>query len=235
MKLHKALPDDAYASFVELRKYRNIGSYSFIQLGKALLKIRREKMYKLLGYTTFASFLADPDVAIPRQTAYLYMLVVSFYLDGEKVPEEDIVEIELTRLRDLIPIIRNGGDPAEWISKAYSLSKKDLIDEMRAYWGKEPLQEQGAIPEDEEVVVVSNYVDAVKAAPCCVCDARPVDFHHFPKTKGAGADSQRGIPLCRGCHIQMHSHPKEFLWENRVKIFDWFYRLLISDVPVEEN
>lgn len=243
MKITKSLPDDAFAAYTEVRKYKNIGNYSYIQLGKALLTIKREKLYKAMGHPSYTSFLADPDVAIPRPTAYLYTLLVEFYLEHLKVEEDDIIEIDITRLRDLIPILRTGDETASmvdiWISKAASLSRKDFINEMREFHGRDPMPElDPAEPMEEggEAIIIADtpYLQIVKASPCCACWKTPVDAHHFPKTTGAGGGDQRVIPLCRECHIKFHSHPKEFFWENKNNIMEWFYRFVFQVCEPEE-
>ena len=246
MKITKSLPDDAFAAYTEVRKYKNIGNYSYIQLGKALLTIKREKLYKAMGHPSYTSFLADPDVAIPRPTAYLYTSLVEFYLEHLKVEEDDIIEVDITRLRDLIPILRTGDETASmvdvWISKAASLSRKDFINEMREFQGRDPMPEldspepegEGGMGGEGLIIAASPYLTIVKASPCCACWKTPVDAHHFPKTRGAGGSDQRVIPLCRECHIKFHSHPKEFFWENKNNIMEWFYRFVFQGCMTEE-
>lgn len=239
MKITSSLSDEAFAAYSEVRKYKNIGNYSAIQLGKSLLDIQKRKLYKAMGHPTLASFLADPDVAIPRPTAYLYKSLVDFYLNHLGVEEDDIIEVDITRLRDLLPVLRpcEKGAPMieQWIAKAATLSKKDFVDELREHFGREPLGTLPAMEDADETISETPYVSRAKVAACCVCGNRPVDFHHFPKTKGAGAEDERGIPLCRGCHIQFHAHPKDFFWMNRNNIMEWFYKLILPGSNNERN
>ncbi len=80
------------------------------------------------------------------------------------------------------------------------------------------------IPVNTQGITKEEYYDHVTAdIRCCVCSTEHAEPHHFPKSKGAGGDDWKAIPLCRRCHTIAHDDPIEFFWTYRVKIFDWFY------------
>jgi len=223
--------------FGELKKFHCMLNYSYIHAGDILDQILSTKAYTSLGHKSFASFLSDPEYGFPKSTAYLYIMVYRFYCLELGMTEEELMGIDITRLRDLVPVIRKYPDTkGEWIDKAKALGKIDFINEIRNSKKLPDLDFMPPMPDEEEVLVVtSTYTELCKAAPCAICGKRPVDFHHFPRTRGAGADDDKVIPLCRSCHIEFHQHPKEMLWTYREKIFDWFYKIMFGLLGIKET
>lgn len=235
----------------ELRKFKYMMNHSFVQAGRVLCELKKDKLYKYMGYKSMTEFLADPEYGMAKATAYLYMALYEFYVVKHSLQDDQLMDIDIVRLRAMLPVIRAGGDLDEWLIKARVLGKGDFFSEVNEASGRAPTDIRPAMPdEDEETVIDTTYLQIVKGSPCCVCDTRPVDAHHFPRTKGAGNHEDRTIPLCRGCHIAFHQDPKAFFWTNRNKIMDWFYDTIeilleeakliaredtdISDIPVSE-
>ena len=229
--------DEAYQLAQELKQFRLIVGRTYIHLGEWLEEILRTKAYKKLEYKSFAAFLADPDYGMPKSTAYLYLHVYKFYCQHLGLAKEDVADIDIVRLRDLMPLLRKDKSQyEEWIDKAKSLGKVDFINELRHARGLDAMEIVPASPDENEVVVVrSNYTELCRASECIICGKRPVDFHHFPKTKGAGADDDKVIPLCRWCHTQFHQAPKEMLWEHRNKVFGWFYGVIFGLLGIKDG
>lgn len=48
------------------------------------------------------------------------------------------------------------------------------------------------------------YIKFIKSHSCEVCGDSSVDAHHV-QTRGAGGSDYACIPLCRNCHIKLHS------------------------------
>lgn len=235
----------------ELRKFKYILNHSFIQAGKLLCLIKKDKRYKDMDFKSMTEFLADPEYGMAKATAYLYMALYEYYIEERGLAEEEIMDLEIVRLRAMLPILRAGGDLNEWLAKARALGKGDFYADVSDASGRTPSDILPAMPDEDECDVISStYLEIVKGSPCCICEKRPVDAHHFPRTKGAGSQEDRTIPLCRGCHIAFHQDPKNFFWQNRVKIMDFLYDTIdilikeiqgggetntdISDIPVPE-
>lgn len=229
--------DNAYALVEELKQFKTIIGRSNIHLGELLSEILGSKAYKKLGFKSFAAFLSDPDYGMPKSTAYLYLHVYKFYCGLLEMDKTEVSDIDIVRLRDLMPIIRKDTDKAqEWLDKAKSLGKVDFLNEIRHAKGLDSLEIIPASPDENEVVVVrSSYTELARASECVICGKRPVDFHHFPKTRGAGADDDKVIPLCRWCHTSFHQAPREMLWEHRVKVFDWFYKVIFGLLGIKDD
>jgi len=217
----------------ELRKFKYMMNHSYVHAGRLLCEIKKDKRYKDMDFRSMTEFLADPEYGMSKATAYLYMAIYEYFIVKRGLGDEDIMDIDLVRMRAILPIVKGGADLNEWITKARVLGKGDFWAEVSEATGKRATDILPAMPdEDEETVIDNTYVQIVKGSSCCVCDRRPVDAHHFPSTRGAGALEERVIPLCRGCHISYHNAPKDFFWQNKNKIIDWFYNLI--DILIKE-
>lgn len=219
----------AWENKEELVFHRKEVQYNFLHLAR-LLKLNRDKSYyKLLGYDSFEEFLADPELAFRKSTAY--MLIGHFELYVEKLhrQNEELADVGSRRLTIIRPVVEL--DPDTWMANAKAMSKSDLSNEVRQAQGLPevipPRQEQPKSVAPCRFYTPESYIKYVKSEPCCVCEKSPVDPAHFPRTKGAGADEWKVLPLCRVCHSQQHDGGKDWLWGNRVKLFDYFYNLII--------
>ena len=223
----------AHEVFTEIKKHTYCVSYSYIELGALLLRVQREKLYKDLDHKSYASFLSDPDVCIPRSTAYLYTLIYKFYIEQLGLDPSDITGIEISRLRDLIGIyggLHDGEAVTEWLAKARTLGRIDFINEVRKAKGLPdmPLMEKPSAPGPDEAVLI-KYVDLVKGGTCIICGKTPVDAHHFPQTAAQTDDDRKVIPLCREHHAYAHGAGIDtFIGENMKAIFDWFYSQVLE-------
>jgi len=227
--------DEARALAEELKQFKLMMNYSCIRAGEILERILSTKAYKKLDYKSFTAFLADPDYGMPKSTAYLYLHLYRFYVKELGLDRDSLSDIDVVRLRDMIAIIKKEPERKEdWLAMARTLGKGDFINELRHAKGLDSFEIMPPSPDETEVVVVrTDYSELCRASECIICGKRPVDFHHFPRTKGAGADDDKVIPLCRWCHSSFHQDPKAMLWEHRVKIFDWFYGIIFGLLGVK--
>lgn len=67
---------------------------------------------------------------------------------------------------------------------------------------------------EEQFSVANGYHRHVMEQPCAACGSYDADIRsdpaHVGKTRGAGAKSDRVLPLCRDCHLWEHAEPGEF-------------------------
>jgi hypothetical protein len=235
--------DRAHENYRELCFRKSEIETGFLVMARLLKENRDQGYWKLLGYDSFEIFLADPDLAFKRSTAYNLIRHTELYENELGIPEELLVSIGSRRLQIIAPVVKD--DPAEWLNKAQALSKSDLMVEVhdaQVLAGK--LKQRAGAEEGLDVSRVSSFlppmsllprhtpstwIDMVKKGGCCVCGNTPVDVAHFPRTKGAGGKDHHVIPLCRFCHTEQHNGGKDWLWENRVAIFGWFYGKLMEE------
>lgn len=52
-------------------------------------------------------------------------------------------------------------------------------------------------------MIPEDYLNIVRAQPCCVCPARPPSDPHHTKSRGAGGLDGGAIPMCRHHHIEI--------------------------------
>lgn len=43
---------------------------------------------------------------------------------------------------------------------------------------------------------------------CVICGAMAEDWHHQPFGADKSDELEKGVALCHGCHMDLHSHPK---------------------------
>jgi hypothetical protein len=101
---------EAYALYEELKTKLVQHGYVFLRVGKILKQIRDEELYKHIGdggNDSFSQFLASPEIAIKRPTAYLYIRVYEFYIELMQFSEEKVVAIPAYKLFRLLPLLKD--------------------------------------------------------------------------------------------------------------------------------
>jgi len=144
--------------FGDLKKWIQVSSLSYLKLGFLLKKIRDEKLYELLGegspeYENFGNFLKMPEIDIPLRKAYYFMEIWTKFVEQLKFSPEELSEISWTRLRELIPIIRQE-NKEDLISDAKTLSHSDLtvkIKQLKSGWNADD------ICDHKEVACITFY------------------------------------------------------------------------------
>ena len=209
----EAVALEAWENRQAILRYHGEVKRGFVALARLLKENRDKAYYKLLGHDSFEEFLADPELAFRRSTAFMLISHYELYIEHLKLAEDDIAAIGSRRLSIIKPVVE--ADPERWLANAREMSKSDLVNEVRQARG---LPELSVLPEileekktvDAPATVFSSptrYVKYVKSSPCCVCGnvgGGAVDPAHFPKTAGAGGKAWHVIPLCRECHTAYH-------------------------------
>jgi len=110
-------------------KVENVVLVCTFELGKLLKQMRDERLYEQLGYETFLTYLAEPDISFSQASAYNAIKLYETY--EVKLNKRDSLDgIPTRRLISLLPVIdeKNADD---WISKARALSATDLRLELQ--------------------------------------------------------------------------------------------------------
>ena len=100
----------------------------FMQLGKELAEFDEMQGWQVLGYSSFAAYLADPDVDISPRTAYRIIRVHKMVTQYEVLPPVAI-DVGSTKL-DMLASHVNEKNLEELLNKASALSRKDLKAEL---------------------------------------------------------------------------------------------------------
>lgn len=221
-------PEKAHELAKRIKECRKEVAMRFLELGKLFKEVRDEELYKELDCESFTEFIADPEISFSRSTVYSFIEIYEKYTLRLKVSQEYLLDIGHGKLRIINPVVEE--NPDEWLGKARALSRSDLISEVREHQGIKPsfslpITLEG-YPYAPDLASHDSYLEWVRKSPCIICERKEAFPHHFPRTKGAGAEEWKVIPLCVPCHSEAHQNPKEWLWGNRIQIFDYFYGLV---------
>jgi len=209
---------------------------NLIELGRLFKEVRDGKLYKLLGADSFKEYCGFPEISFGRSTIYSFIYVYELFILKLKYSPDYLSKIGHRKLQIISSAVTSelGKDLEDtdfWLDNAEVLSESDLINAVRSFQGKPemlPLPKE----EDSEKYYKFNrtgYVEFVAKSPCIIHPERSsTESAHFPRTKKRGAEYWEVIPLCHECHDETHRDTYDFLWLNKVKIFKWFYKLLIG-------
>jgi len=122
--------NDAHARHLRLVDLRNMGETIFLELGRELFEFERDKCYQVLGYASFNSYLADPDIDISPRTAYRLKSVYKKYILDLALPPATLVGAGYTKLSMISSQVDEDNVDA-WLVKAGTLSRADIIKELK--------------------------------------------------------------------------------------------------------
>jgi len=213
---------------------RNDTALNVLKLGALLKVVRDEELYLLSDHETFAAFLADPLIGFKRATVYYWIHMYEFYVIENQINPADIAKLPMSNLQVVLPMIKEHPEELqEWMAKAESLGRKDLIDEVRERRHLPPLEiKVSDTTVDEPLMKYDDYLAFVKAHPCILHPTKKIGYggHHFPRTKGHGGKEHdwKRIPLCPECHSLYHSDPVDFTLTYLNQIMDYFYAVILK-------
>jgi hypothetical protein len=204
-------------------------------MAKLLVRVRDEKLYRVLDYHTFESYLGS--ISAEGTRGWLYKLIRAWEVFSQKmeIPDQTLIAIGPSKLDILAPMsaamMLDEHHKAEWIGKAAELSKSDLIQEVRHCQGKPPMISSPAVAQPghlSDLLKYKSYTEYVKDRLCMVCGAGEVDVHHWPLTKGAGANDEYVVPLCRSCHTEFHANPLKWLNDYKRQWGEYLFGLILK-------
>jgi hypothetical protein len=107
-------------------------------MGAILNEIKDNEYWRLMGYQTFRSYIADPEIGIKQSSAYHAMKLVSTF------SLEETEGVEYSKLITIVPHITDDNRD-DLLEKARSLSRSDLQKELTP--GDEPIQRMDMMPD----------------------------------------------------------------------------------------
>lgn len=123
------LGDKAYAYHKDVILCKQALTKNFLSLASRLYAIKMEKLYEVLDYPSFASYLASPEISISTTTAYSLIDIHRTFLLDLKVKETALIPIGRTKLERILPVV-SPENYEDWLYKAESLSASDLTKEV---------------------------------------------------------------------------------------------------------
>lgn len=203
---------------------------NLLELGKLFKAMRDDKLYKLLGASTFTEYCGFPEIHYARPTIYSFIGIYERYVLKLKITTPRLLQIGHRMLQIINPVVEE--DPDFWLDNAEVLSESDLINAVRGFQDKPPMMPKPKEEENEDKCVYpfsfKEYLDFIRSHPCIICKNEESEAAHFPRSMGAGANEVECIPLCRACHSEYHQDSFDFLYLYKDKIFQYFYNLFIK-------
>jgi hypothetical protein len=103
----------------------------FLQLGKVLHLIDRAKIYKYLGYETFSAYIAQPELAMSRATAYRCMGAYETFVEKGILSDTEVTAIGITKVSMISrfwddDVKMTDDERQDWIAAARTNSVGDL-------------------------------------------------------------------------------------------------------------
>jgi hypothetical protein len=122
--------DEAYQIDKEIRKLKKMVEASGLVMGKLLYEINEKALYHQLGYSTFEEYIADPEIAFSRATAYNLKKIYKQWMVDYGYELEELEDIGYERLLEAGKVATKE-NKEEWLHKAKTLSRSDLLLEVR--------------------------------------------------------------------------------------------------------
>lgn len=211
-----------------------ITASNLLELGRLFKTVRDEKLYRLLGASTFGEYCGFPEISFGRSTIYSFIKIYEKYSLLLKADKKLLITIGHRKLQIINPVVEE--DPDFWLDNANVLSESDLINAVRGFQGKPKMMPKPRETESVYPFSFEEYKEFVVNHPCIVCDnPPPSDPAHFPTTRGAGAPDDHIIPLCRKCHRQEDDDGFDFLWLHKDKICTYFFNMMKSCYALLSN
>lgn len=109
----------------------------FLILGERFYQIKKDKLYKkILGETaSWSEFLAQPEIMLSRNEVYNLVRVHKKYVIEHGLQIDELSQIPLSRLLEMIPVIKSKFDIEDWFFRAKTLSPSDFTKELRIMKG----------------------------------------------------------------------------------------------------
>ena len=134
----------------------------FRKLGGYLKLVNDNKLYKEKGCETFNEYIAMPELAFERSTAYAIIGVYEDYIESGLSESLDISGIGYYKL-DRIRQFKDDEDFKEWIAKARENSLSDLNAEIKIAKGN---KEGTHIAKKEEAIIPDKEIINIMCPHC---------------------------------------------------------------------
>lgn len=111
----------------DLKKSINGG---FLELARLLYENKLNQYHSELGYDSFESYLAQPELGFDRTSIFRLIRIYETLILKYKVPPAELLGTDYTKLDQILPILTDS-NLTEWVDKAKELSRSDLQAEIK--------------------------------------------------------------------------------------------------------
>ena len=127
----------------KILKLKRVAALSWLELGKQLFLVEKNKDYIGLGFESMNAYLLAPEsvggIDLTKTWALDFKCNYEKFVNELGRPGDHIALLEPSKLRYIRPIVDNK-NVEEWLNKAKSLSRSDLIEEIKELNPPTPLQ-----------------------------------------------------------------------------------------------
>ncbi len=105
---------------------------NFIQIAKNLWEVFREQLWEPLKFNNFEEYLYSPEIDLSKGVGY-GLKSLGLYLEEGLIDEDWAMKVGTSKVRTLLPKLKEGEDVQEWMNKAEALTNLDLQDEVAGH------------------------------------------------------------------------------------------------------
>ena len=121
--------DQAHENYTKICSLRHSINNGFWVLVEELKKCRESKLWAVLGYDTFASYLAQPEIDFHEHTVDNWITTYNRIKEYHLLPQCGSIEMAVSRLAIVAPHLTKE-NATDLLYKAKTLSRSDLIKEV---------------------------------------------------------------------------------------------------------
>jgi hypothetical protein len=117
---------------------------NYMALAAILYRLQKKELYrKKFGYENFKVFI---DEKIPNcgHRKGLYLVGIFKFVRDFGVPSDALRDLAWSKLKEIVPILRNGADIKEWVEKARELNFAQLQEAVRKFRAEDKGQLEAA-------------------------------------------------------------------------------------------
>lgn len=130
--------NEAFENDSSIRAIKDSLQVSFLELAKVLKENRDRKYWETLGYDTFEAYIANPDIGFERSTIYNLIAIYERFVLEYDVQPAGLAKTYYSKLTEILPVVTKD-NYEEWLTKAETLSRSDLREEVRSHQGRSPV------------------------------------------------------------------------------------------------
>ena len=121
-----AITDQAHQNYTQICSLRHSINNGFWILVEQLKQCRENRYWAALGYESFSSYLAQPEIDFHEHTVDNWITTYNHIKAHNLLPPEGVIDIAISKLSIIAPHLTED-NAEELLEKARTLSRRDLV------------------------------------------------------------------------------------------------------------